>query len=126
MQKIDLTGQRFGRLVVLREIENYISASGEKRRQWECQCDCGNIVTVLQTSLRKGATKSCGCLQDVYRNTDLTGQRFGRLKVLEKVDTSWKCVCDCGIIKEYTTKLLLSGNISSCGCARQESGRKLV
>lgn len=94
---IDLTGQRFGRLVVLREAENRISKGGSKHRQWECQCDCGNKVTVLQTSLRKGATKSCGCLQDVYREEDLTGLRKGRLRVIGSDDevingsTIWIC-----------------------------------
>lgn len=135
MQKIDLTGQRFGRLVVLREIENYISAGGSKYRQWECQCDCGNVVNVLQTSLRKGATKSCGCLQDVFRNTDLSGQRFGQLTVLGKQEaetaalsgnTTWKCLCDCGKIKQYTTKILLSGSVCSCGCVRKVGGRKRI
>ncbi len=113
---INLTGQRFGRLVVLREVENHISPSGTKYRQWECQCDCGNKVNVLQTSLRKGATKSCGCLQDVFKETDLTGQRIGQLTVMSKTDdaplsgnTIWKCTCDCGNIKLYTTKILLSG-----------------
>lgn len=130
---MNLTGQRFGRLVVLREVENHISPSGTKYRQWECQCDCGNKVNVLQTSLRKGATKSCGCLQDVFKETDLTGQRIGQLTVMSKTDaaplsgnTIWKCTCDCGNIKSYTTKILLSGKVCSCGCVRKENGHKRV
>lgn len=54
----DMTGQRFGRLVV-------IERATEKRRQgvyWHCRCDCGNEIDVLGTSLRCGDTKSCGCL----------------------------------------------------------------
>lgn len=53
----DYAGRRFGRLVVLREEE--ASASGH--RKWLCRCDCGNEIAVLQTSLNKGATSSCGC-----------------------------------------------------------------
>lgn len=43
MGKLDLTGQRFGKAVVIKEIEPYIQPSGNKKIQWECQCDCGNI-----------------------------------------------------------------------------------
>lgn len=55
--KIDLTGGRFGRLRVIGE-------AGRKRKEvlWECVCDCGNTVFVPGYSLRKGHTKSCGCL----------------------------------------------------------------
>ena len=58
-RKIDLTGQRFGRLVVIRD-------SGERKNGqgviWECKCDCGEISVVYSMSLRNGDTKSCGCL----------------------------------------------------------------
>ena len=54
---IDLTGQRFGRLVVsmLVKSENY-------NRIWRCTCDCGNVCEATTTHLRKGCTRSCGCL----------------------------------------------------------------
>lgn len=57
---IDLTGQRFGRLVVLQK-----SAQKSKNgsAMWECRCDCGNKVAVSAKHLKSGATKSCGCLR---------------------------------------------------------------
>lgn len=55
---IDLVGQRFGRLTVIKRAEN--SSSGHPK--WECQCECGNIVVALGSNLKKGVTKSCGCL----------------------------------------------------------------
>lgn len=58
---IDLTGQRFGRLKVLKEAERYVSPKGEKKRQWLCICDCGNEHVSGQDTLRKGSAKSCGC-----------------------------------------------------------------
>lgn len=58
-KKLDLTGQRFGRLTVLRE-EPQRDKYG--RVMWICRCDCGNIVSVAGTDLRRGSTKSCGCL----------------------------------------------------------------
>lgn len=56
---IDLTGQRFGRLVVLERAEN--SKNGQAR--WKCQCDCGNVKIIQGNHLRQGTTKSCGCLE---------------------------------------------------------------
>lgn len=58
---IDLTGQRFGRLVVVERGENYVSPQGVKFARWKCKCECGNETTVLGLSLRQGKTQSCGC-----------------------------------------------------------------
>src|SRR5690348_2738835 len=54
----DLTGRQFGRLTVLSRAEN---APGEKPR-WLCRCECGNIKIIRSEQLRKGESKSCGCL----------------------------------------------------------------
>lgn len=59
MSKVyELTGQRFGRLTVLQKSET------KKRSQlvWLCKCDCGQQASVESWSLRKGLTRSCGCL----------------------------------------------------------------
>ena len=61
---------------------------------------------------------------------DLTGQKFGRLTVLEKscldsgrngCKTYWICRCDCGNLTSVMTSNLTSGKVISCGCARNES-----
>lgn len=54
--KLDLRGQKFGRLTVLEEAGR---AGGGVL--WKCQCDCGNIVNVRSNHLRRGAQVSCGC-----------------------------------------------------------------
>ena len=51
---------------------------------------------------------------------DITGQKFGKLTVLEKAPsrsgkTYWKCQCDCGTIKDIQTCHLKNGAIQSCG-----------
>ena len=56
-QKLDLTGQRYGRLTVLGPAENVGT-----RTAWRCLCDCGKETVVLTHRLRCGHTKSCGCL----------------------------------------------------------------
>jgi hypothetical protein len=54
---IDLTGKRFGRLLVLREWKGI-----SKDSQWVCLCDCGKETTVFGNNIKRGSTKSCGCL----------------------------------------------------------------
>ena len=56
---IDLTGQRFGRLVCLRLAEE--QPANTRGRLWLCHCDCGQDVRVHLNSLRSGNTRSCGC-----------------------------------------------------------------
>ena len=55
---IDITGQRFGRLTVLRQVE---SKNGATR--WLCKCDCGNEKIIYKSSLKSRETVSCGCWQ---------------------------------------------------------------
>lgn len=55
---IDLTGQKFGRLTVLKR-DGYDSRG--KRILWLCKCDCGNTVRVAGGNLKNGNTQSCGC-----------------------------------------------------------------
>lgn len=59
---IDLTGQKYGRLRVLR-FDHFKYQGKHKTAFWFCQCDCGNTALVPSASLRKGATRSCGCLR---------------------------------------------------------------
>lgn len=63
---IDLTGQRFGRLLVLSVAGHEITPCRHGRRgqlRWSCVCDCGRDATVVGLRLRNGRTRSCGCLK---------------------------------------------------------------
>ena len=79
---IDLTGRKFGKLTVVKRVEDNISKSGYKSAQWLCVCDCGNEVIVTGRNLKTNNTKSCGCLQKEivsktnkkYNTYDLTGE----------------------------------------------------
>lgn len=54
---LDLVGQKYGRLTVLKlDDENETN-----RVKWICKCECGNVKSIQQTHLRSGATTSCGC-----------------------------------------------------------------
>lgn len=129
-KKIDLTGQKFGRLTVLQEYPKRNNSGGV---QWVCQCECGNQIIVNSDNLRRNHTKSCGCQKKISaqkRFIDLTGQKFGKLTVIGKSpridphrDTYWLCDCDCGR-KGYEVlgNALKRGITISCGCGSQSQG----
>jgi hypothetical protein len=54
--RVDITGQRFGRLSVIAPVE------GTHPLRWLCRCDCGKTVKPFGRNLRGGLTQSCGCL----------------------------------------------------------------
>jgi hypothetical protein len=58
---LDLTGQTFGRLTVVRRAPSIKETTGRVRTRWLCQCDCGNSKIALTGDLKRGHTKSCGC-----------------------------------------------------------------
>ena len=60
---IDLTGQKFGRLTVIKMVENIKTKNGKPKSQCLCECECGNIVKIPSNALKSGNTKSCGCLK---------------------------------------------------------------
>jgi len=120
---IDITGQRFGKLVATKRV-NKINQHGS---YWLCKCDCGNECIVATGDLRSGNTKSCGCQGGVLK--DLTGMKFGRLTVLQRVENDKKgnarflcqCICDNTII--VLGWCLSTGRTRSCGCLQKECVR---
>lgn len=62
-RRIDLTGQRFGQLLVTHKAK-----SKSRRTRWICMCDCGKKKGVLTQHLRNGDAQSCGCLRRQSRD----------------------------------------------------------
>ena len=75
-QFIDLTGERFGRLVCLERASNH-----KKQTVWRCLCDCGKTTEVQQGHLRSGKIISCGCYQreNSRRKATKHGYRWEKL-----------------------------------------------
>lgn len=117
-QLIDLTGKRFGDLVVTGRAPDTYTKSGHLKVNWFCVCDCGRQKIVDGKSLRSGATQSCG----FHKQKDITGQRFGKLIAICVVGKDkysrnvWQCLCDCGNYTKVTIGNLTSGDTQSCGC----------
>lgn len=82
-RKNDLTGNRYGRLIVIKEAEPEKRKDGlGTKRRWECLCDCGNTIITKQELLVSGSTKSCGCLNNDTRhrkNPDAITNKYPRL-----------------------------------------------
>ena len=130
---IDLTGQTFNNWTVMSKAPS--NARGEA--MWNCRCSCGNIKVVQGYSLRKGLSKSCGCLQKQIMSDmlleDISNNKYGHLTVLEYAgkDTSrkslWKCKCDCEAETIIITRGsdLRSGKTISCGCVNSKGEEKI-
>lgn len=103
----DLKDKVFGEWTVLEYCGN---------QKWKCQCSCGTVKEVNGYTLRSGESKSCGCKG--HRLIDLSGQRFGKLTVVEYKKPYWKCICDCGNTTNVMSVNLRNGSTESCGCKR--------
>lgn len=121
----DLTGQKFGKLTVIRRVED----KRPGRPMWLCQCDCGNQTVVSSTRLLlPNGTRSCGCLKHQSSRCliDLTGQVFGNLTALRRDESAtggkarWICRCTCGNTVSILSDSLRSGKTKSCGCGRTQ------
>jgi hypothetical protein len=118
MHVLDLTGKTFAKLKV-------IAFSGrsnkDRRRLWNCKCECGNTTVLSSHELVSGNTKSCGCLQ--HKKNDLTGMRFSKLYVEEPSRSKlngrslWRCKCDCGKSIDVLGSDLEGNRRGSCGCS---------
>lgn len=75
--KNDPTGKRFGRLLVIKRVEN----TNDGKSQFLCSCDCGNKKVIPRHSFEHNGVKSCGCLlsEKSKERTTKHGLRFTRL-----------------------------------------------
>ncbi len=124
---LKLIGERFGKLVVKAEHDK---RNKQGQIHWICQCDCGNTVVALGTSLKEGRKKSCGCILRTNRTPDLTGRRLGKFTIIEKVEkqsgrnVSWLCMCDCGNTVIARGTRLNSGKLPRCSCLVSNSSTR--
>lgn len=123
MPKLDITGHRYGKLLVI----GPTNETSGKNKKWLCVCVCGTEINVRANSLTSGHTESCGCITTII---DLTNRRFGYLIAIQLHDertskgrAKWLCQCDCGNTNIVASSDLLNGNTKSCGCLRSEAMR---
>jgi len=100
---IDITGQKFTNLLVIgKNPTNYVYKDNKTKIRWDCVCDCGNKTTVLGCSLKKGTTKSCGCLAKTMLSKrtwtgyeEISGVYWNRLQTdAKKRNIAWELNVD--------------------------------
>lgn len=121
-----LLGQKFNNLEVI-EFSHYNKKN--TKSYWKCRCECGREKVVGSDPLKRGGTKSCGCLRGkknrgIYSSNfkDLSGQRNGKFQIIKLHPTDkgvfWLCRCDCGKEKILSTSRF--NQTESCGCLQPE------
>lgn len=128
----DMTGQVFGRLTVT----GYAGSDSKGQAMWYCDCECGTKgVIVKGPNLRRGLTKSCGCLrrETGKRNAKITGENnslpmvfiddiYGDLLVVKRQEAFSHFICQClrcGSLISVTRSELVKGEKTMCDeCAR--------
>ena len=134
-RKIDMIGKTFGFLTVLSELPE--RRERDKRIIYHCKCKCGNYCDVDGIALRNGNTKSCGCYKRETTSNKMTknllNQTFGLLTAIELLPEpdndgrrQWRCKCECGNEIIVSSHRLLSGNTTSCGCAKASIGETVI
>ena len=130
---INEKGNTYNYLTVIDRAQNDKSGGA----QWLCQCECGTMVIVKGTALRRGTTKSCGCYQKIRTSQasvkDLTDQTIGNFTVLESImgkkygqPHKWKCRCNlCGNENVFITSENLKRQ-ESCGCLTESKGARKI
>ena len=66
------SGDKFGRLTIVTEIQKHVCKNGAEVRNFLCVCECGNNIEVLLKNLKQGRSKSCGC----YRSEFMSNQKY--------------------------------------------------
>lgn len=126
----DLTGQKYNRLKFIEFVKRT-----KTRTFWKCLCDCGEYTITDANSVKRGTTKSCGCVR-VERMINLGGDRS---KITKEDDTGWwqidfdvkpkksrgktyywgSCTY-CGITQKWVYSYYLRNGLSrSCGCINE-------
>lgn len=120
-------GDVYGKLTVIAPSNQRVRG----RVCWVCQCECGNIITVIGTDLRTNRKTHCGCSFPNIKNE--IGNRYGHLTVISKDKMSsndrhakWICQCDCGNIVSVSGHNLRNYSVQGCGCSRRSQGEEEI
>jgi hypothetical protein len=106
---IDLTNQKFGRLIVVKRVKN----NKFNQVQWLCKCDCGNETIVKAYSLKNNSTRSCGCLKKEQDKINIIKTTHNMSNT--RIYNIWKHMknrCNCPTNKRH--KFYLDKGISVC------------
>jgi len=100
MPALNLMNQTFTRLTVVSRAENHIAPSGRPSSAWNCSCSCGNTSVVTGDNLKRGITKSCGCLpkDKAAKSKPITAARLAK-KLADKLEATQKAAYEALLVK---------------------------
>jgi len=99
---IDITGNRYGMLVVIEKVNGEFERKRNTGAKWLCKCDCGRIIKVKRSSLVRGLTKSCSCIRTkrlwlgyenisgTYWNRICKGAEIRNLEMSITIEDAWQ------------------------------------
>lgn len=131
MKRKDLTGNKYGKLIVKEMLYNY---NNTNRTKCLCDCECGNKNIIRESyQLTHSNDSSCGCGKKEYVikscGKEIDGLKFGKLTILK---TLWDnnppmvyCQCECGNVVWLNKKDVQTGHTKSCGCLKTEIFNKI-
>lgn len=91
MRKNNLTGKRYGRLLVIEEVPSVRGKTGKSHAAWKCLCECGNTVVVKAEQLGR-RTNSCGCIaREFSSNLNRTHGQTGTRLFTIWIDIKQRC-----------------------------------
>jgi hypothetical protein len=132
----DFIGKTIYSLTIL-SLDSEVSKGGTYIYNMNCRCKCGKLTIKNLSNIRKGYTKSCGCLMKEvqievgkkrrFRSVS-PGERFGNLTVLYEIqDATYRtilCRCVCGNEKNISLSNLFRGGTNSCGCLKNINSKE--
>ena len=65
-KRISHNGEKYGRLTIIKDIENGVRPSGHSYRRVECLCECGNVIRCALADVLSGSISSCKCYRNDY------------------------------------------------------------
>lgn len=128
MNKLDLTGNIFGRLTVLGDVRK---RTKNGKVLWHCLCECGTVTFVRGDHLLNGKISSCGCLNEEKKHErfkDLSNTETDNFKIIDRAYSKnqrvyWNCICkNCGNHVELQSNQI--DRYSSCGCKQNRSSKE--
>lgn len=115
----DMSGSRIGRLLVLYNIKNK-----GKPLVWLCKCECGNEKIISGSLLRRGESKSCGCLRKETLNKNREGFLKNKVRVIgetrKRIDAKWRKI----ILDKFENKCIICDNTYKLEAHHLESFKK--
>ena len=128
MNKLDLTGNVFGRLTVLGDVRK---RTNNGKVLWHRLCECGTVTFVRGDHLLSGKISSCGCLNEEKKHErfkDLSNTETDNFKIIDIAYSKnqrvyWNCICkNCGNHVELQSNQI--DRYSSCGCKQNRSTKE--